>query len=88
MITRHSPATVGKRVVAGYRDRAAFARAEARPIVPHLLTRALGGVEEVVEFPCGTGHFLTAYAQAGVWDGPLVGETPVSGRPSGGCRAP
>lgn len=66
MITRHSPATVGKRVVAGYRDRATFARAEVRPIVPHLLTRALGGVEEVVEFPCGTGHFLTAYAQAGV----------------------
>ncbi|WP_306370173.1 class I SAM-dependent methyltransferase [Nocardiopsis sp. CC223A] len=54
------------RVVDGYRHRVALARAEARPVLPALLPAALAGEEEVVEFPCGVGHFLTAYAQAKV----------------------
>lgn len=53
-------------VVSSYRDRAAWARAESRPTTPGLLPRALGGVTAVVEFPAGPGHFLTAYARAGV----------------------
>ncbi|MEE2043552.1 class I SAM-dependent methyltransferase [Nocardiopsis tropica] len=58
--------TVEARVVDGYRHRAALARAEARPVEPTLLPEALTGVREVVEFPCGSGHFLTSYARAGV----------------------
>ncbi|MFE1102390.1 class I SAM-dependent methyltransferase [Nocardiopsis alba] len=53
-------------VVESYRARAAWACAESRPTTPHLLFRALGDITTVVEFPAGPGHFLTAYARAGV----------------------
>ncbi|MBB4934430.1 SAM-dependent methyltransferase [Lipingzhangella halophila] len=59
----NAPAEV---VVDSYRDRAAWARAECRPTTPYLLAQALDGIAHVVEFPCGTGHFLPAYARAGV----------------------
>ncbi len=53
-------------VVESYRARAAWACAESRPTTPHLLPRALDDITSVVEFPAGPGHFLTAYARAGV----------------------
>ncbi|MFV2198488.1 methyltransferase domain-containing protein [Nocardiopsis sp. LOL_012] len=55
-----------ERVVDSYRHRAAWMRAEARPTNPHLLSKALDGATHVTEFPCGAGHFLDAYAAAGV----------------------
>lgn len=58
--------SVEARVVGGYRHRAVLARAEVRPVLPALLSKALTGVKEVVEFPCGSGHFLTTYAHQGV----------------------
>src|SRR5699024_10643674 len=53
-------------VVGSSRARAAWACAEPRPTTPHLLPRALDDITSVVEFPAGPGHFLTAYARAGV----------------------
>ncbi|GAB3173050.1 hypothetical protein GCM10027059_43370 [Myceligenerans halotolerans] len=81
--------TMENRVTASYRDRVELARAETRPVVPRLLAAALDGAAEVLEFPCGTGHFLTAYAQAGVRvrliDGsaPMLGEAVRHARRSG-----
>lgn len=53
-------------VVAGYGERAAFARAEQAPPPPELLAHLLRHAVHIAELPCGTGHFLAAYAQAGV----------------------
>lgn len=53
-------------VVASYDDRVQFARAEAaaaRP--PRLLSHVLDTASRVAEVPCGTGHFLADYGQAG-----------------------
>jgi SAM-dependent methyltransferase len=52
-------------VVAGYGERARFARAETPTSPPLLLSQLLHGAGHVVEVPCGAGHFLTDYAGAG-----------------------
>lgn len=59
-------ASTQDQVVRAYAERAVFARAESRPQVPRLLDRALAGTGHVAELPCGAGHFLTRYADAGV----------------------
>ncbi|MDT0267644.1 class I SAM-dependent methyltransferase [Streptomyces sp. DSM 44915] len=59
-------ATPARSTVAGYRERAAHARAEPPPPPPALLTRLLSQATHIAELPCGTGHFVDAYAQAGV----------------------
>jgi SAM-dependent methyltransferase len=53
-------------VVAGYGERAAYVRAEQPPPPPKLLAHLLRRTAHVAELPCGTGHFVLAYAQAGV----------------------
>lgn len=54
-------------VVASYAGRARFARAEAAAVHrPRLLRGLLGTTTHIAEIPCGAGHFLAAYADAGV----------------------
>ncbi|AOS66064.1 class I SAM-dependent methyltransferase [Actinoalloteichus hymeniacidonis] len=53
-------------VVQSYVRRARFARAEAITVRwPRLLRGLLRTGPHVAEIPCGTGHFVTEYAQAG-----------------------
>lgn len=53
-------------VVESYRQRARFYRAEAIVRPPRLLEGLLDAARHVAEIPCGTGHFLAEYLNAGV----------------------
>jgi SAM-dependent methyltransferase len=54
-------------VVASYDARAPFARAETAHVSPpRLLSGLLAESTHVAELPCGTGHFLPAYREAGL----------------------
>lgn len=66
MTATSNAAIVAATVVGSYARRTRFARAETVAVRrPRLLRGLLRSTSHVAEIPCGTGHFLAEYAQAG-----------------------